>query len=162
MLGANGDFMSLNLYAYCGNNPISRRDASGHAWETIFDIISLAASVAEVVANPNDVVAWSSLVVDVVCAALPGVTDGGTLLRGIAKTDDAIDAANAMYKASKKASDIRKATGSYEILYENGTTYVGKGDYKRTINSAKRHSKGTKVSSVNSTKASSHRNAYIN
>lgn len=99
---------------------------------------------------------------DVVCAALPGVTGGGTLLRGIAKTDDVIDAANAMYKASNKASDIRKATGSYEILYKNGTTYVGKGGYKRAINSAKRHSKGTKVSSINWTKASSHRNAYIN
>ena len=29
-LGANGDFTSLNLYAYCGNNPVNYSDASGH------------------------------------------------------------------------------------------------------------------------------------
>ena len=32
MLGANGDFTSLNLYSYCGNNPILRTDDSGHLW----------------------------------------------------------------------------------------------------------------------------------
>jgi len=29
-LGANGDFTSLNLYAYCGNNPVNYSDTSGH------------------------------------------------------------------------------------------------------------------------------------
>ena len=28
MLGANGDFASLNLFAYCGNNPVSRKKIS--------------------------------------------------------------------------------------------------------------------------------------
>lgn len=32
LLGANGDFTSLNLYAYCGNNPIIRYDPYGYAW----------------------------------------------------------------------------------------------------------------------------------
>ena len=32
LLGANGDFTSLNLYAYCGNNPVSRSDDGGEAW----------------------------------------------------------------------------------------------------------------------------------
>ena len=31
-LGANRDFTSLNLYAYCGNNPIMRYDPYGYAW----------------------------------------------------------------------------------------------------------------------------------
>ena len=31
-LGANGDFSSLNLYVYCGNNPIDRVDAGGNFW----------------------------------------------------------------------------------------------------------------------------------
>ena len=30
MLGANGDVASLNLYAYCGNNPVNYSDGSGH------------------------------------------------------------------------------------------------------------------------------------
>jgi len=32
LLGANGDFTSLNLYAYCGNNPVARSDDGGEAW----------------------------------------------------------------------------------------------------------------------------------
>ena len=32
LLGANGDFASLNLFVYCGNNPVSRADSSGYLW----------------------------------------------------------------------------------------------------------------------------------
>lgn len=35
MLGANGDFASLNLFAYCGNNPVARTDSNGYFWEAI-------------------------------------------------------------------------------------------------------------------------------
>ena len=34
LLGANSDFASLSLFAYCGNNPVSRVDASGEVWFT--------------------------------------------------------------------------------------------------------------------------------
>lgn len=32
LLGANSDFVSLNLYAYCGNNPVTRLDYDGNFW----------------------------------------------------------------------------------------------------------------------------------
>ena len=32
ILGANGDMSSYNMFAYCGNNPISRYDAFGTSW----------------------------------------------------------------------------------------------------------------------------------
>ena len=35
MLGANGDFTSFNLFVYCGNEPISRNDASGRLWDDL-------------------------------------------------------------------------------------------------------------------------------
>ena len=35
LLGANGDFASLNLFAYCGNNPISRADSNGFFWHIV-------------------------------------------------------------------------------------------------------------------------------
>ena len=44
-----------NLYAYCDNNPIVRKDSSGAIWETAFDVGSLALSVVEVAVNPTDV-----------------------------------------------------------------------------------------------------------
>lgn len=35
LLGANGDFASLNLFAYCGNNPVCRKDVTGTLWGAI-------------------------------------------------------------------------------------------------------------------------------
>ena len=35
LLGANGDFTSLNLYAYCGNNPVARSDSEGEFWISV-------------------------------------------------------------------------------------------------------------------------------
>ena len=34
LLGANGDFASLKLFAYCGNNPGTREDSNGGFWVT--------------------------------------------------------------------------------------------------------------------------------
>ena len=35
MLGANGEFASLNLYVYCGNNPVIREDKGGKFWNIV-------------------------------------------------------------------------------------------------------------------------------
>ncbi len=37
-LGANGEFISHNLFAYCGNNPVSRDDPKGTDWRETFAI----------------------------------------------------------------------------------------------------------------------------
>ena len=39
LLGANGDFVSLNLFAYCGNNPVVRVDTNGKAWYYFLDVL---------------------------------------------------------------------------------------------------------------------------
>lgn len=41
-----------------------------------------------------------------------------------------------LYKAADAASDIKKATGTYEFLFKSGKNYVGKGGFKRAITSA--------------------------
>ena len=43
-LGANGGADGLNLYAYCGNNPVNRVDFTGHSWAEIWEAIKIAAS----------------------------------------------------------------------------------------------------------------------
>ena len=47
LLGANGDFTSLNMFAYCGNNPVNREDGGGEAWHLA--IGALVGAVAGVV-----------------------------------------------------------------------------------------------------------------
>ena len=140
-LGANGSLLSYNLYAYCDNGPISLKDSSGTAFETIFDIVSLGASIIEVALNPTDVWAWAGLVGDAV-DLIPFVTGVGEMAKG-AKitvriteyTDDVITTA----KAVKNTSNL--ASGSYEILFISGKNYVGKGSFNRAIVSAIEHSK---------------------
>ena len=131
-----------NLYVYCDNNPVVRRDLPGYFWETIFDIISVGTDVAEIIIAPTDLLAWGSLGLDLVCTIVPGATGGGKAVKAIAKASEVgkvSDGAKAVYKAADKANDIRKATGSYEIIFESGKNYVGKGGFGRSIASAVGH-----------------------
>ena len=131
-----------NLYVYCDNNPVVRRDLQGYFWETIFDIISVGTDVAEIIIAPTDLLAWGSLGLDLVCTIVPGATGGGKAVKAIAKASEVgkvSDGAKAVYKAADKANDIRKATGSYEIIFESGKNYVGKGGFGRSIASAVEH-----------------------
>ncbi len=56
LLGANDDFASLNLFAYCGNNPVSRADSNGHFWHLIVGTVFGVATqyIADVAANLAD------------------------------------------------------------------------------------------------------------
>ena len=134
------------MFAYCKNNPVNYEDSSGNAVETIFDIASVALSVADVVANPSNPWAWAGLVGDVIDVALPFVTGVGetikavgTSVRVISNTDNAVDAARALRKTADKADEIRNSVGAYVILYKDGTNYVGKGPFTRAVKSAIEH-----------------------
>lgn len=154
-----------NLFAYCDNNPVVRKDTDGEFWDTVFDVISLVGSIAEVVVNPANPMAWASLAADAVCLVTPGLTGGGALVKVLSKADNVVDTAKTIYKAADKASDIRKATESYEILYKSGKNYVGKGGFKRAIKSAskRRYIDDTldTVTSIKWKKAPDIRSAFI-
>ena len=134
------------MFAYCGNNPIIRKDGNGAAFETVFDIISLASSLGDVLANPANPWAWAGLLGDVIDVAVPFVTGVGettkaigTSVRVITKTDNAVDMARAFRNASETGEEIKSAVGTYVVLYKNGNNYVGKGPFNRAIQSAKEH-----------------------
>ena len=94
VLASQTTLTDKNLYAYCDNNPVVRRDESGAIWETVFDVISLAASIAEVAANPKDVWAWAGLAGDAI-DLIPVVTGAGEVVRSLKavnKIDDISDA----------------------------------------------------------------------
>ena len=85
-----------------------RRDDGGAFWETVFDVVSLAFSVADVVANPSDVWAWVGLVGDVV-DLIPFVSCVGEatdLLRVANKADDIVDAIDDVHDTAKAIDRI--------------------------------------------------------
>ena len=47
-LGANDDFASLNLFAYCGNSPVARQDDNGYLWANVL-IGAVVGAVAGIV-----------------------------------------------------------------------------------------------------------------
>ena len=133
-----------NLFAYCDDNPVVRKDNTGVFWETAFDVISLGASIVEVCVNLTDPWAWAGLAGDAV-DLIPFITGVGEMTRAVKTTVKVVDkagdfivTAKSVYKMADAASDIRKATGSYELLFESGKNYAGKGGFKRAMDSAKR------------------------
>ena len=128
-----------NLYAYCDNNPITRKDSTGAIWETVIDVGSLACSVVEVALNPGDVWAWAGMVGDAVdlIPFVTGIGESVKIVRASNKMDDVVAAA----KALKKKVKISDSVGTYEIVYASGKNYVGKGPYSRAIESAVNHTK---------------------
>ena len=81
-----------NPFAYCGNNLVSRSDCSGNAWETVFDVISLGASIVDVAMNRRDPWAWIGLAGDLIDVAVPFVGGIGEATRAISATVDVVDA----------------------------------------------------------------------
>ena len=70
---------------------IMRMDTSGAFWETVFDVVSLCASVAEVAINPTDPWAWAGLVGDAV-DLIPFVTGVGEITRAVKAVENATEA----------------------------------------------------------------------
>lgn len=98
----------LNLYAYCNNNPIMYTDPDGQWIETVFDLLSLGASIVEVVINPVNPWAWAGLVGDAV-DLLPFVTGVGESVRVtkmVKYTDDIIDASYDTIKFVKATDNV--------------------------------------------------------
>ena len=61
----NGDFTSLNLYVYCGNNPVARADNGGEAWHILIGagvgaLSSFVASVATQCIIKKGEIDWNS------------------------------------------------------------------------------------------------------
>ena len=98
------------MFAYCGNNPVSRQDSSGALWDTIFDVVSLCLSAAEVAVNPTNVWSWVGLAGDVI--------DLIPLVSGVGETAKAIGATITITNAADNVSDTIKLVKASELTDE--------------------------------------------
>ena len=103
------------MYAYCANGPIARYDVDGLFIDAVFDIVSLCFSIADVIANPTDPLAWAGLAVDVVCLVTPGLTGGGTFVRTVGKIDDVAD----VVKTANKVDNVVDTAKTAKKIHGN-------------------------------------------
>jgi len=83
-------------------------DSSGTAAESIFDLISLAASILDVATNPSDPWAWAGLAGDIIDVAIPFVG-------GIGET---VKATSTALKIADTADDVRDTSKAVEVLID--------------------------------------------
>ena len=96
-----------NMWAYCANNPAIRYDDQGRLLDTIFDIVSLGFSIAEVIANPADPWAWLGLVGDIV--------DLVPIVSGVGEATKAIGATVKVANAADTATDTIKIVKAVDL-----------------------------------------------
>ena len=131
--------IGANMFAYCLNNPVACIDPDGDVAETVFDVISLGFSIAEVAANPYDPAAWASLVGDTI-DLVPFVTGVGETVRGLRFVD----------KAGGNIIEIATATDFYhdvsqsfkKLNYVDGFTKSSATTGTKIHKEYKRHLKG--------------------
>ena len=111
-------YTDKNLYAYCDNNPVMRTDNGGEFWDTFFDVVSLCASVIDVVKNPDDPMAWFGVIGDAV-DLIPFVSGVGEVTRFVNTGQDAIKAADNLSDAGKA---IDKLDDAAEAIDNIGST----------------------------------------
>lgn len=105
-----------NMFSYCGNNPVNRIDTGGYFWDTVFDVVSLCFSVADVIANPDDPIAWIGLAADVASLVIPFATGGGAIVDIATKSDDVIETVSVINKSddfvdtAKVIDDVQDVT----------------------------------------------------
>ena len=103
------DLTDKNLYAYCDNNPVTRRDDGGAFWGTFFDVVSLVCSVVDVIQDPKDPLNWIGLAGDIIDLA-PVVSGVGEISKAVSKGLQVIDDVHDVTKVADNVGDAAKAT----------------------------------------------------
>ena len=112
-----------NPFAYCANSPVIHKDSSGNALETVFDLISLGASIAEVAVNPADPWAWVGLIGDIADVAIPCVGGLGEAVRAL-RAVDAIDDSVDLVKMTQKTLEVVSTAAAVASLGGPNSVYV--------------------------------------
>ena len=128
--GSNNDPLSLNLYTYCHNNPVSGTDSTGHFLDTFFDAASLAFDIVSFCIEPTPMGAVDILT-DVVGLVTPGIPSAG-LKVGVHAAETAYDA----YKAVDAAHDASKVAKTVAKVSKESDTALKAVDAAKDIRNA--------------------------
>ncbi len=106
-----GSITGLNLYVYCGNDPVNMADPDWCFWDTVFDVAFIAWEIYDLVnGGYKDWKNWVALGIDVIFAVIPFVQSGaGQVIKVGNKIDDTVDVANAINKIDN-IKDMSKVT----------------------------------------------------
>ncbi len=111
--GDVNDPLSLNLYTYCANNPITYYDPTGHFFDVIADVGFIIWDIVDIAKDPTDWKNWAALGADGVCAVVPFATGGGRAVKTVDKAVDvyqAVDKTYDTYKTVNKTKEFLKAS----------------------------------------------------
>ena len=106
---------------HAANNPIKYNDPSGHWFESVLDLASIAYDIYDIQQNGLNWTSGLSLAADVASLALPVVTGGGLAVRALAHADDVADVVTHVDEAVEVAShveDVYHATDAAESVVQ--------------------------------------------
>ena len=70
-----GSITGLNLYVYCGNDPVNMADPDGCFWDTVFDVAFITLEIYDLVnGGYKDWKNWVALGIDVIFDVIPFCT----------------------------------------------------------------------------------------
>ena len=111
--------MGNNMFAYAKNNPVLYQDSAGTAVETVWDIVSLSASIVDVAMNPTDPWAWAGLVGDIADVLIPCVGGIGELTKGLSSINRTRKMVNSACDVADTTGDILKVSSSPVVIGES-------------------------------------------
>ena len=132
-LQLNDDTLGNNLFAYCGNNPISRTDAEGEGWWILAGAIigGLVSGVTKAVSNVTPGKKWN----DGIIGAVAGGAVAGAIVAATGGTAGGIAAAF----AGAATESLTNEVASYvpRVSSWNGQSTTKKVTKENVVNSAK-------------------------
>ena len=91
----------------------------------MLDAVSLCFSIADVVKNPDDPMAWIGVAADVASLVIPFATGGGAIVKAATKADDVVDAV--------KVADGLGEVGEVTIKYGDEVKLPAQIDTKEAV-----------------------------
>ena len=129
-------FLGCNMFAYCGNNPISRVDSNGDVFDTILDVVFIGYDIYKLIANKGYKKwrNWAALGADIAMAAIPFASGAGQIIRtpDIVKGITSLSKVTVIGETMDRVKAFAKTVGALDNLYGGFKAYpklsaLGKG-----------------------------------